>query len=358
MSARPSPSPNSRLRWSLRPDTLTGPRARAVVLIGVCLLLAGLAATAQLLLGRSGMTVAEALAALSGHPERRVHALILDLRLPRIAGALFAGAALGLAGVLLRYVTANPLAEPGLLGISSGAALGVVAADAAGLRGLGPTGPALLGALATFALVVLVVAGRTVDRVRLVLSGVLVGSVVSALTAGLLAASGRPLGAVLRWLVGSLNPASIADLRAAAVPAVIGLALLLATGRRLGALRLPTGVATTIGARPGPTRLLALGAAVALTTAAVLVAGAVAFLGLAAPEIARRALGTSAPALLLPAAAAAGAAILACADVLAVRTTLAVPGVAEAVTGLPVGALVAPVCIPFVLAALAVRSRR
>lgn len=92
--------------------------------------------------------------------------------------------------------------------------------------------------------------------------------------------------------------------------------------------------------------------AVALTTAAVLIAWAVAFLGLTAPEIARRLIRTTQPSLLIPAAAGVGAAILSLADVLAVRTTLAIPWSDAAVAGLPVGALVAPVCIPFVLVAL------
>ena len=351
----PPVAPDDTARPRRRPAP--GPAARAGILLAACLLVALAAAVAQLLLGRSGMSATEAIAALAGNPERPAHALILKLRLPRILGALAAGAALGLAGALLRYVTANPLAEPGLLGISSGAALGVVGATALGIHGHSSTLPALLGALGTFALVLLAILGRATDRVRLVLSGVLIGSIVSALTAGVLAATGRPLGAVLRWLVGSLNPVTAADLRSAIIPASLGLILLAATGRRLGALRLPHTVATTIGARPELTRMLALGAAVALTTASVLIAGAVAFLGLAAPEIARRALGTSTPALLVPCAGAAGAAILACADALAVRATVTLPGVGESVTGLPVGALVAPVCVPFVLAAIVTRKR-
>lgn len=322
---------------------------RTVALLGTCLVFAAVAALAHLVLGRSGMGADQAVAALFGRPERRAHALILGLRLPRITGALVAGAALGAAGALLRYATANPLAEPGLLGISSGAALGVVCADALGLGGAGTTPPALAGAAGAFALVLLVPAGRGADRIRLVLSGVMVGAVLSALVAGVLAASGRPLGAVLRWIVGSLNPVTWTDLRAAAVPLVVGFVLAAACGRRLGALRLARPEATGIGARPGLAGVLALGAAVALTTASVLVAGAVAFLGLAAPEIARRAVGDTAPRYLVPAAAAVGAALFVVADVLAVRTTIALPWTDGSVTGVPVGALVAPLCVPAVM---------
>ena len=322
---------------------------RTSALLAACVVTAAAAALAHLVLGRSGMGAGDAVAALLGHPGRRAHSLILGLRLPRIAGALAAGAALGAAGALLRYVTANPLAEPGLLGISSGAALGVVCADALGLGAVGATPPALAGATVAFALVALVTAGHGADRVRLVLSGVVVGAVLSALTAGVLAASGRPLGSVLRWLVGSLNPVTWVDLRAAAVPAVLGLILVAATGRRLGALRLARPTALGIGARPELTGVLALGAAVSLTAAAVLVAGAVAFLGLAAPEIARRAIGDSAPRYLLPASAVVGATLLVVADVLAVRTTVALPWTEATVTGVPVGALVAPLCVPAVV---------
>ena len=134
--------------------------------------------------------------------------------------------------------------------------------------------------------------------------------------------------------------------------------VLAATGRRLGALRLPRVTATGIAARPGLTSALALASAVALTAASVLVAGAVAFLGLAAPEIARRAVGDTSPRLQLPASAAVGATILVVADLLAVRTTLALPWTEATVTGVPFGALVAPLCVPVVLLSLSRRSTR
>ena len=337
---------------------LSPPTRRTVTVLAACLLVAGAAAVAHLVWGRSGMTADQAVAALLGHPERRAHALLIELRIPRIAGALAAGACLGVAGTLLRYVTANPLAEPGLLGVSAGAALGVVSAEALGWSTGRATLPALLGAAAAFGLVLLATAGRGADRIRFVLSGVFVGSILSALTAGVLAASGRPLGSVLRWLVGSLNPVTTDDLRAAAVPAALGLLVLAATGRRLGALRLPRVTATGIAARPGLTSALALASAVALTAASVLVAGAVAFLGLAAPEIARRAVGDTSPRLQLPASAAVGATILVVADLLAVRTSLALPWTEATVTGVPFGALVAPLCVPVVLLSLSRRSTR
>ncbi|ALA68685.1 hypothetical protein CLAC_10320 [Corynebacterium lactis RW2-5] len=258
------------------------------------------------------------MAALLGEPERRSHLLIVNLRLPRALGAVAVGALLAVEGVLMRLVTGNPLAEPGLLGVSAGAALGVVASRGAGWAQFGVTLPGLIGALGNFALILYSSSSGQLDRVRLVLTGVIVGSVVSALTAGVLAITGLPLGAVLRWMVGSLNAVTAADLRSALIPAAVGVFLM----------------------------------AVALTTAAVLIAGAVAFLGLAAPEIARRLIRTTQPSLLIPSAAGVGAAILSLADVLAVRTTLAIPWSDAAVAGLPVGALVAPVCIPFILVAL------
>lgn len=326
--------------------------SRTLLLLAVCAVAVAVAVVMQMVLGRGGVSAGQAVAALLGEPERRFHLLIVNLRLPRALGAAAAGALLAVAGVLMRLVTGNPLAEPGLLGVSAGAALGVVASRAVGWTQFGVTLPGLIGALGTFALILYSSSSGQLDRVRLVLTGVIVGSVVSALTAGVLAITGLPLGAVLRWMVGSLNAVTVADLRSALIPAAVGVILMAVAGRGLGALRLPLATATTIGARPRVMGLVALAAAVALTTAAVLIAGAVAFLGLAAPEIARRLIRTTQPSLLIPSAAGVGAAILSLADVLAVRTTLAIPWSDAAVAGLPVGALVAPVCIPFILVAL------
>ncbi|RCS61239.1 iron ABC transporter permease [Microbacterium sp. JB110] len=322
----------------------------------ILLLLAVVAFLLELALGRGGMPVNHVLPALVGDPVRSFETLILDLRLSRAVGAAFAGGGMAIAGALLQSATRNPLAEPGILGISGGAVLGVVLALWAGVRlpGGAPT-TALIGAALAPVLIAAVLGRRWNSPRDLALTGVLVGLLLSAAASGVLVTSGQTLGVVLRWTIGSLNAVNWSDLTLMWPATVVGLVLIAIIIRPLGALALGDHVAVSIGARPTAVRAVALVAAVLLTCGAVTVGGALPFLGLAAPHIARRLVG-SAPAILLPVSALMGTAILLCADLLAISISVDLRGIGT-VTGLPVGAVIAPLAGPYLLVLLRNKTR-
>ncbi|WP_264211203.1 FecCD family ABC transporter permease [Leisingera thetidis] len=217
------------------------------------------------------------------------HIVVRHMRLPRLGGALLAGAALGLAGALMQGLTRNPLADPGLLGINGGAALGVALC----VLVLGITDPAefvwmaLGGALASSVLVFLLGGGSRAGTLRLVLAGAAVSALFLALTRGLLLVSRQTLEVYRFWVLGGFDgivPATLAAL-APFLAAGAGLAALAAPG--LNALLLGEDSATGLGVRTGLARLAAGAAIVLLCGASVAMAGPIAFAGLIVPHLAR-----------------------------------------------------------------------
>jgi iron complex transport system permease protein len=314
----------------------------------VALVVAGL--IASLLVGPTGAQ----LVALSGaaDPVLRdtARTILVDLRLPRALLGLLVGASLGLSGAVLQGLLRNPLAEPGLLGVSGSAALGAVvvfyfgAVDAA----VAASGSARLGALvlplaglvgAASALGVLLVATRGRGALALVLTGVAINAAAAALTAVALNLA-PSLYAVLEitfWLLGSLADRSLDHVLVAAPLCVAGLAVLASTGRALDALALGDDTAASLGFDVGRTRRRALVGVALCTGAAVAVSGAIGFVGLVAPHLVRRAAGARPSAVLLPAALA-GAALLLGADVVARLLPTATElqlGVVTALVGAP-----------------------
>lgn len=333
---------------------------RTVVLVVGGVAAAAALLTAHLAVGRLPLPPDDVWAALTGSPTSAFHrVLVVDLRLPRALVGLGAGALLALSGAVLQAVTRNPLAEPGLVGVTTGAALGVVAslAVAAG-TGLSPapTVAALLGGLAAGAATWLVAGRHRSDPGRLVLVGALVAALCTALTSLLLLGRRDSLGSVLRWLVGSLNARTWDDWAALWPWLLAGVPVALLSAGLVNLLQLDDPLVTSLGRPADRTRLLVLGLAVALAAAAVSATGAVAFVGLLAPHVARRLVGADARAL-LPVAAVLGAVLLSAADLVAYSTTVSLPGAASQVTGLPVGAVTAVVGGPVLLALLR-RSRR
>ena len=278
------------------------------------LLLIGLAFAASLLAGRVWLPPA---ALLSAH-DTLPGLIVQDIRLPRTVLALVVGAVLGLAGAVLQGFTRNPLAEPALLGVSSGAGLGAVIAIYYGLAAASPvTGPllgmvgALLACGLTFAL------GRS-GTVALVLAGAAVSSLTAAGIALALNFAPNPYAAyeIMTWLLGSLADKSWTQVWLVLPFVMVGGALLALTGRALDALALGEAQAQSLGINL--TRLAALVVAgTALSVGAITsVVGAIGFIGLVAPHLVRPFVGYSPRRVLLPATLA-GALLLLCADIAA-----------------------------------------
>ena len=288
-----------------------------------------------LLLGASGL----------GLPDAEI---VWQLRLPRTALAGLVGAGLGLSGAVLQGGLRNRLADPGLLGIGGGAALGAVVAFYWGLSArfapalpLGGLAGAGLACAALFAL-----AGRAPSAPSLILAGVALSALASALLALALALAPNPfaLAEITFWLMGGLQDRSLDHLALAAPPILLGLVLLLRLGPGLDALALGEDVAQSLGQPVGRTLLwAAIGSALAVG-AGTAVAGSIGFVGLVVPHFLRPVLGER-PAGLLPAAALAGAALLLAADLLARAAPLLLPLSQEP----PLGVLTALLGAPFLV---------
>ena len=309
------------------------------------LLLAVLVAIAAgLVIGAVPLPIGDVWRALGGAGDPNVVAIVQSLRLPRVALGLAVGAGLGMSGAAMQATLRNPLAEPYLLGVSGGAAVGAVAAIA-----LRIAAPALLpvAAFAGAALAVAIVlgvaraAGAQNDPRVLVMAGVVVGAFANAAIMVVLAnAPAEDVRGALWWMMGSLNDASWNSVRWIALYVAIGGAALLAFGREIELLALGEDPAAALGVDVArATRRVYL---LASLLAAVTVAGAglIGFVGLVVPAIVRG-LGARSARTVIIGAALAGAALLVAADVVA-RT-------ARAPAELPLGAVTALIGVPFFL---------
>lgn len=305
--------------------------------------------------GAVDLTLAQLLhalgAGLHGELLAGTDALLWQLRLPRVLMAAVVGASLGAAGAGLQGLFRNPLADPYLLGVASGAGLGATVAFVLGLAALAGGVP-LLAALGAAAAVLLTLAvahtGRGRDPTALVLAGVVVSSVLTAATSLLMLARADQLRAVVAWTLGNLGGAGWHELGAAALGLLVGFAVLWSVGRDLDALQLGDTTARSLGVRSQRVQwLVVLGASVATATA-VAGAGLIGFIGLVAPHLCRR-LGVPQHRWLVPTSALTGALLLVLADLGA--RLLWRP--AE----LPVGVLTTLLGGPFFLALLRRRAR-
>ncbi len=310
--------------------------------------------------GSVDLTPSEVWAALTLRPTEPLHAqIVTGLRLPRALVALTAGAMLGTAGAILQIITRNPLAEPGLTGVSSGAVLAIVlallsgagSADGGVTLALWGIGGGMAAGLLTHVLALS--RGRT-HVLRLILMGVLVSAVLSALTTvALLGARETEIHRILRWTVGSTNGRVWLHVRMILPWAVIGLFLAGLTLRPLNALHLGEETATGLGLRVECARLWLLFVASVLTAGAVAVVGAIGLVGLIGPRMAHAILGQDARRL-VPGAAILGAGLLLTADIgartIEIGWLLAFAGWTDAVgAGLPVGAVTALFGVPVFL---------
>ncbi|WP_329337662.1 iron ABC transporter permease [Streptomyces sp. NBC_01352] len=274
-----------------------------------------------------------------GSPDALV---VRSLRVPRTEVGLTAGAALGVAGAALQAVTRNPLADPGILGLSQGAAAGVVLAIGFGLaNGFGGyVWYAFAGAVVAACLVYGIAArGREgASPVKLALAGTALSAMTAGATTVVLTSSSATLDQFRFWQVGALSGRD-ADTVVRMLPFLAGGAVLvLACARGLDALALGDETARALGHRVQLVRGVAALGATLLTAAAVAAAGPIAFVGLAVPHLARR-LVSGRHRAVLPLSALLGAALLLGADVAGrvVRAPAEVPaGVMTALVGVPV----------------------
>jgi iron complex transport system permease protein len=249
--------------------------------------------------------------------------IVWTLRAPRVLLAAVVGAGLAAAGVALQGLVRNPLADPYVLGVSSGASLGavvVLAFGSAAVAGLGVSGAAFAGAAASLA-AVFVLSGRTarMNDSRLVLAGVAVGYLAMAATSfvQLRAPAGQVRG-ILFWLMGSVAGATWADLGVPTLVIAGCVGWLLRQGRALNALAVGDDDAAALGVEVPRLRVGLLLVSALLTATSVAVAGGVGFVGLMLPHTARLVVGAD-HRRLLPTAALAGAVFLVAVD-LAART--------------------------------------
>jgi iron complex transport system permease protein len=357
--------PDAGLATAVPRETTTKPLHGGLwrrVPLGV-LLAAGLlvlAASAVLALGVGAVSippgeVAGALwRAATGAPQHGPYDfIVVQLRLPRVIEAMIVGAGLATAGAIVQAIVRNPIADPYVLGLSSGASLGAVFVITT--LGIGFAGSltlpfaAFAGAAATGTLVFLLArTGAGLAAGPLVMVGIATASLLSGVTSFLLL-RGSPDASqdVIFWLLGSLSGAQwrLAAISGALVGAALTAALL--AGRRLSILALGDESAAALGMRPGLARTGFFALAALLTGAAVSVSGAIGFIGLVMPNLARMLVGADSRRV-IPAGALIGAVILLWADT-AARTILAPSEV-------PIGILTAFIGVPIFIAAVRTRQ--
>ncbi|NEU59246.1 vitamin B12 ABC transporter permease BtuC [Halorussus sp. MSC15.2] len=266
--------------------------------------------------------------------------IVMTLRLPRIALGAVVGLALSTAGVVMQGFFRNPMADPSIIGVSSGAAVGAVATIALPLAvpfSL-PTA-AFVGAIAAaFGVYVLATEDGRTPVATLLLAGVAVQTFLGAVVSFLLLQTGESMERAVFWLMGHLHLASWEDVRLVLPVAVLGFAVLMAYARDLNVLLLGEEDAHALGVEVEWTKRLLLAVASVMTGAAVAVTGVIGFVGLVVPHVMRLLVGPD-HRILLPTSALAGATFLVATD------TVARSGTAE----LPVGIVTAFLGAPFFL---------
>jgi iron complex transport system permease protein len=247
--------------------------------------------------------------------------ILLEIRLPRALLGLLVGMTLGMSGAALQGYLRNPLAEPGLIGVSSAASLGAVITIYSGVSSAFalalPLGGIVGGLVSVIALFIL--AGRTASVLRLILAGIAITSFASALTSLALNMAPNPFVAleIMFWLMGSLADRSFEHVSLSLPFMVMGWAMLLAVGRSLDALTLGEEAAQTLGVNLSRLRLLTVVGVALSVGAATAVTGAIGFVGLIVPHLLRRSVNHQ-PGRLLLASGLGGAILVLLAD-MAVR---------------------------------------
>ncbi|AEG97640.1 MULTISPECIES: Fe(3+)-siderophore ABC transporter permease [Klebsiella] len=263
---------------------------RAVAVPGLLLLLA-LAIALSLLIGAKPLPPSVIVDAFSGSCQSADCTIVLDARLPRTLAGLLAGCALGLAGALMQTLTRNPLADPGLLGVNSGASFAIVLGAAL----LGITSPqeqllmAFCGAFAASLLVAFTGSqgGGQLSPVRLTLAGVALAAVLEGLSNGIALLNPDVYDQLRFWQAGSLDIRTLQTLKIVLLPVLIAAVVTLFLSRALNSLSLGADTATALGSRVARTQLIGLLAITVLCGSATALVGPIAFIGLMMPHMAR-----------------------------------------------------------------------
>ncbi len=312
--------------------------------VGLGALLA-LSALAAMALGETPLSAARYVEAFTD-PGSASAEILWQLRAPRVAAAALVGAALGLSGAVMQGLLRNPLADPGVLGVSAVSALGAAVCISLGLA----VTPDLVEAAALFGallagVIVVTLAARLETPQTLILLGVALSAMGGAGTALVFNLSPSPIATadVLSWLMGSVANRDWGDVGAAAAPMAIGAALCAWSAAGLRMLTLGPEGASLSGLPMARLRMAAVAGAALLTGASVAMAGVIGFIGLAAPHLVRGAVDDDPAAVLVPSAIA-GAVLLVVADLASRMIPTAEPlklGVMTALVGAPVFALIA-----------------
>ncbi|MGW6005396.1 iron ABC transporter permease [Oerskovia enterophila] len=316
------------------------PRTSRRALVVTAVLVASLVAAtiAALLLGDRLLLTGDVLNWAADRAGKQV-SFVLDQRFPRALAAILAGAALGLAGTVVQAVCRNPLAEPGLLGVTAGAGLGAVAVVllVPGVGIVGMSAAAVVGALGTFAIVYRLAYRGGLSSDRLVLIGIGMSAGATALTTlVIVVVAPWNLNLALTWLSGSTYGRTLEHV----VPVVLALLVVVPVAvlhrREMDVLALDEDTPRVLGLRLDRTRLLLLGASAVLTAAAVCAVGVVGFVGLVAPHAARALVG-SRNGRVIPVSMLLGAVLVSVADTVG-RTVIAPAQIPAGLTTALIGA--------------------
>lgn len=304
---------------------------RPLVIFSVLSVLLAAALLAGVALGAVGLSVSDVFAtlghALSGQNRSLSDAVIIDLRLPRVLLAALVGASLALAGAVYQALFKNALADPYILGISSGAGLGATLALAVlgtsyVARSLGVTAGAFAGALVTVLVAVrLASRGGRMETASLLLAGIAISYVLSALTSFIMVIDRETMQSIVYWMMGGLSGRSWQHVALVGVTLLVGAVLPAVFHRDLDLMSLGDERAGQLGVPVERLKRLMLVSASLMVAGAVSVSGLVGFVGLMTPHMMRLVLGPR-HRLLLPASVLAGAILMVLADLIA-RTILA-----------------------------------
>ncbi|MBS4878393.1 MAG: iron ABC transporter permease [Clostridiales bacterium] len=313
-------------------------RIGLVFVVSLCIL--AVLSVLALRIGSVSYTTAEILESIFD-PSSTIHTIIVNLRLPRVLLAAIVGMCLAAAGTLLQAVMQNPLADPGIIGVSSGASVAatvvflVVPSWTSSLPVL-----AFLGAAAACLIIYLMAWKRGVEPTRIILAGTAVNAMLGAVSSFLTLLNADNLQGVLSWMNGSMAAVSWADVRQLGIYGGIGLVLALLCIKPANALQLGDDMAKNLGLRVNGMRILLSGVGAFLAAATVSVVGMIGFVGLVVPHITRLLVGSN-HRVMLPTGMVLGACVVLFADTLG--RTIAAP------MEIPLGIIMAILGGPFFL---------
>ncbi|WP_139382543.1 FecCD family ABC transporter permease [Plantibacter cousiniae (nom. nud.)] len=325
----------TRERETARPITGRLPARRALLVCAAVVLAIVVAAIAGLALGDYPLTTDEVIGVLTGRVDGLARTVVLDWRLPRVLAAIGFGAALGVSGAIFQTLTRNPLASPDIIGLANGSFTGMLVA----LLLLGGSWPALmagslLGGLAAAVAIFILALRQGLSGFRFIVVGIGVSAMLAAFNSWLLLRADLDVALfAAAWGAGTLNTATATVVWPALACLVVLFAVLPFAARPLRQLELGDDVAAATGVRLTRERAILIGLAVALVSAVTAVAGPIAFIALAAPQIARRL--TRSPGIPLVATGLVGGVLLLASDLVAQHLIpLTVPvGVVTVVVG-------------------------